>query len=85
MSAPTHLYRHFDADGRLLYVGISLFAVNRLSQVRIGASPRLRAYANLRSAGRAPTSLRPAAEAVFGDWRCRPDYGGRLNGRDSSC
>lgn len=26
------LYRHFDADGRLLYVGISLSAVARLSQ-----------------------------------------------------
>lgn len=28
----THLYRHFDAEGALLYVGISLSAVNRLSQ-----------------------------------------------------
>ena len=31
------LYRHFDADGHLLYVGISLQAVARLSQHR--ASP----------------------------------------------
>lgn len=28
----TNLYRHYDADGVLLYVGISLSAVNRLSQ-----------------------------------------------------
>lgn len=28
----TQLYRHFDADGRLLYVGISLSAPHRLSQ-----------------------------------------------------
>lgn len=28
----TALYRHFDADGRLLYVGISLSAVQRLAQ-----------------------------------------------------
>lgn len=26
------LYRHFDADGKLLYVGISLSAINRLGQ-----------------------------------------------------
>ena len=30
--APTDLYRHFDADGRLLYVGISLSVVQRLKQ-----------------------------------------------------
>lgn len=30
----TALYRHFDADGRLLYVGISLSAVHRLGQHR---------------------------------------------------
>jgi hypothetical protein len=29
---PTDLYRHFDSDGVLLYVGISLSAVLRLSQ-----------------------------------------------------
>lgn len=28
----THLYRHFDEIGRLLYVGISLSALNRLAQ-----------------------------------------------------
>ena len=28
----TALYRHFDADGRLLYVGISLSAIARLEQ-----------------------------------------------------
>jgi len=28
----TQLYRHFDADGKLLYVGISLSAAHRLSQ-----------------------------------------------------
>ena len=28
----TDLYRHFDAEGTLLYVGISLSAVSRLSQ-----------------------------------------------------
>jgi hypothetical protein len=27
-----HLYRHFDADGKLLYVGISLSALSRLAQ-----------------------------------------------------
>lgn len=30
----THLYRHFDQDGVLLYVGISLNAIQRLSQHR---------------------------------------------------
>lgn len=28
----TSLYRHFDAEGNLLYIGISLSALNRLSQ-----------------------------------------------------
>jgi hypothetical protein len=28
----THLYRHFDGDGRLLYVGISLSAIARLAE-----------------------------------------------------
>ena len=32
MSRQTHLYRHLDAEGRLLYVGISLSALDRLSQ-----------------------------------------------------
>jgi hypothetical protein len=32
VTVPTHLYRHFDADGRLLYVGISKSALKRLSQ-----------------------------------------------------
>ena len=32
------LYRHFDADGRLLYVGISLNALARLSQHSLDAS-----------------------------------------------
>jgi len=32
MKTPTKLYRHFDKDGVLLYVGISLCAVYRLSQ-----------------------------------------------------
>lgn len=27
-----HLYRHFDCEGRLLYVGISLNALNRLAE-----------------------------------------------------
>lgn len=31
---PTSLYRHFDADGVLLYVGISLSAIGRLSDHR---------------------------------------------------
>lgn len=31
MTRPTQLYRHFDRDGVLLYVGISLNAVSRLS------------------------------------------------------
>ncbi|MBV8664654.1 MAG: helix-turn-helix domain-containing protein [Hyphomicrobiales bacterium] len=30
--SPTQLYRHFDAEGRLLYVGISLAALTRLAQ-----------------------------------------------------
>lgn len=34
MSQPVALYRHFDAKGRLLYVGISLSAAARLSQHR---------------------------------------------------
>lgn len=29
---PTALYRHFDADGKLLYVGISLSVVARLAR-----------------------------------------------------
>jgi hypothetical protein len=31
----TSLYRHFDADGRLLYVGVALSATYRLSQHRL--------------------------------------------------
>jgi predicted GIY-YIG superfamily endonuclease len=31
-SVKTTLYRHFNADGKLLYVGISLSALQRLSQ-----------------------------------------------------
>jgi len=31
-TSPTALYRHFNAAGELLYVGISLSAINRLSQ-----------------------------------------------------
>jgi predicted GIY-YIG superfamily endonuclease len=34
MSGPTNLYRHFAGDGCLLYVGISLSAINRLAQHR---------------------------------------------------
>lgn len=34
MTDRTELYRHFDADGKLLYVGISLSAVARLSAHR---------------------------------------------------
>lgn len=33
-SGPTELYRHFDAKGVLLYVGISLSTANRLGQHR---------------------------------------------------
>jgi excisionase family DNA binding protein len=33
-SDPTCLYRHFDADGALLYVGVSLSAIARLCQHR---------------------------------------------------
>lgn len=33
----TALYRHFDADGKLLYVGVSLNAVARLSQHKLNA------------------------------------------------
>jgi excinuclease UvrABC nuclease subunit len=29
---PTHLYRFFDKDGRLFYIGVSLSAVIRLAQ-----------------------------------------------------
>jgi hypothetical protein len=32
MSVGCELYRHFDASGKLLYVGISLFAIRRLAQ-----------------------------------------------------
>jgi hypothetical protein len=31
-NGPHHLYRHFDANGKLLYVGISLSAIIRLAQ-----------------------------------------------------
>lgn len=34
MTSPTDLYRHWDAEGRLLYVGISLSAVQRLAAHR---------------------------------------------------
>ncbi len=33
----TALYRHFDSEGRLLYVGISVSAINRLKQHMSGA------------------------------------------------
>lgn len=32
MNTPTDLYRHFDSNGTLLYVGISLSTLNRLGQ-----------------------------------------------------
>jgi hypothetical protein len=35
MTAPVALYRHFDATGALLYVGVSLNAVQRLRQHRL--------------------------------------------------
>jgi hypothetical protein len=35
---PTALYRHFDGEGRLLYVGISLSPTYRLSQHRVSSS-----------------------------------------------
>jgi hypothetical protein len=35
---PTALYRHFDDEGRLLYVGISLSPTYRLSQHRVSSS-----------------------------------------------
>jgi hypothetical protein len=37
MTSATHLYRHFDAAGQLLYVGISLNAIKRLDQHRAQA------------------------------------------------
>ena len=37
MTAPCALYRHYDASGRLLYVGISLSAVERLGRHMSGA------------------------------------------------
>ena len=33
-AGPTELYRHFDPNGALLYVGISLSAIERLRQHR---------------------------------------------------
>lgn len=33
MSQAVHLYRHFDKKGALLYVGVSLSAVQRLAQL----------------------------------------------------
>lgn len=44
---PTQLYRHFDSEGRLLYVGISLSAITRLAQHR-SASHWSRAIASVR-------------------------------------
>lgn len=38
VSVPTALYRHFDSEGKLLYVGISLNAVSRLAQHRLSAA-----------------------------------------------
>ena len=32
MNTPTDLYRHFDSNGTLLYIGISLSTLNRLGQ-----------------------------------------------------
>lgn len=34
---PCYLYRHFDATGVLLYVGISLSAINRLKEHKVGS------------------------------------------------
>ena len=36
-SLPHHLYRHFDKNGALLYVGISLSAFGRAAQHRMGS------------------------------------------------
>ncbi len=43
---PTALYRHFDAAGELLYVGISLSAITRLAEHQ-GASPWFRSIARV--------------------------------------
>ena len=37
MTSQTDLYRHYDADGRLLYVGISLNHVARLGQHKVNS------------------------------------------------
>ena len=39
LDKPTHLYRAYDHVGTLLYVGISLNTLNRVSQHRTDASP----------------------------------------------
>jgi predicted GIY-YIG superfamily endonuclease len=38
MSKPTKLYRHFDASGELLYVGISNNVLHRLKQHEVAAA-----------------------------------------------
>lgn len=38
LSKKTHLYRHYDGNGELLYIGISLSAVQRLSQHMSGSN-----------------------------------------------
>lgn len=38
MTEPTQLYRHFDGQGRLLYVGISLDALTRLGEHRANSA-----------------------------------------------
>lgn len=37
---PTTLYRHYDSSGRLLYIGISLHAINRLNDHMRGSDWR---------------------------------------------
>jgi predicted DNA-binding transcriptional regulator AlpA len=56
----THLYRHFDSAGRLLYVGISLSAIARLGEHKVSshwfwqiAKIEVTAYASRASAAKA--------------------------------
>jgi hypothetical protein len=71
-SLPHHLYRHFDKNGALLYVGISLSAFGRAAQHRMGSrwfnavkSMTIEAFPTRKAARRAEIAAQQTERPLF--------------------
>lgn len=71
-SLPHHLYRHFDKNGALLYVGISLSAFGRAAQHRMGSrwfnavkSMTIEAFPTRKAARRAEIATQQTERPLF--------------------